>query len=92
MTWNASTIADHALTSRMSISWSIFSACRPPPAAGAAAGLDRHRPRPDAGQNLPRQRIRNHAARGGIQHQRRGIRRRQPVVEPIDRKLAIEGT
>ena len=45
--------------------------------------LDGHRPRADAGENLPRQRIRDHAQRGGVQHQCRGIGRRQTLVEPV---------
>ena len=53
--------------------------------------LDGDRARADAGQDLPRQRIRDHARRGGIQHQRRGIRRRQPVVQPVHPEIGDRG-
>ena len=53
--------------------------------------LDRHRPRADAGQDLPRQRIRHHAGGRGIEHQRRGIGRRQAVVEPVHPEIRDRG-
>ncbi len=45
--------------------------------------LDGDRASTDAGQDLPRQRIRHQAGGRGIQHQRRGIGGRQPVIEPV---------
>ncbi len=49
--------------------------------------LDGDRARADAGQDLPRQRIWNHAQGRRVEHQRRGVRRRQPVVQPIDPEI-----
>ncbi|MDB5574376.1 MAG: hypothetical protein JWR79_1533 [Tardiphaga sp.] len=43
--------------------------------------------RADALENLPRQRFRHHAERGGIQHQSGGIGGREPVVEPVDAEI-----
>ncbi len=51
--------------------------------AALLAGLDGHRPRADAGKNLPRQDVGHHAARSGVQHQRGGTRGCQSVVEPV---------
>ena len=45
--------------------------------------LDRHRARTDAVQDLPRQRIRHHAERRGVQHQGCGVGRREAVVQPV---------
>ena len=55
------------------------------------AHLDGDRARADAVEDLPRQRIRHHARRRGIQHQRRGIRRRQPVVQPVHPEIRDRG-
>jgi hypothetical protein len=79
-----STIADHTVSVRMSMSRSI--------AAGrVGAGeqpallphLDGDRAGADAGQDLPRQRIRHHAERRGIQHQGGSVGRREAVVQPV---------
>jgi hypothetical protein len=40
---------------------------------------------------LPRQRIRNHAQRSGIQHQCGGIGRRQPIVQPVHPEIRDRG-
>ncbi len=53
--------------------------------------LDRDRAGADGGQYLPRQRVRNHAQRRGIQHQRCGVRRRQPVVQPVHPEIGNGG-
>ena len=53
--------------------------------------LDGDRARADAVEDLPRQRIRNHARGRGIEHQRRGIRRRQPVVQPVHPEIGDRG-
>ncbi len=45
--------------------------------------LDGDGARADAVEDLPRQRVRNHAGGCGVQHQGRGVGRRQPVVEPV---------
>ena len=49
--------------------------------------LDRHRAGADALENLPRQRIRDHARRRRVQHQRRGTGRRDAVVEPVHAEI-----
>ena len=53
--------------------------------------LDGDRARADAAEDLPRQRIRDHARGCGIQHQRRGVGRRQPVVQPVDPEIGDRG-
>ena len=53
--------------------------------------LDGDRARADAVQDLPRQRFRNHAGGRGIQHQRGGIGRRQPVVQPVHAEIGDRG-
>ena len=53
--------------------------------------LDGDRARADAAQDLPRQRIRHHAERRGIQHQGGGVGRRQPVVQPVDPEIGDRG-
>jgi hypothetical protein len=53
--------------------------------------LDGHRAGADAGEDLPRQRFRDHAGRGRIQHQGCGIGRRQLVVEPVDPEIGDRG-
>ncbi len=55
------------------------------------AHLDGDRARTDTVEDFPRQRIRNHARGGGIQHQRRGIGRRQPVVQPVHPEIGDRG-
>ena len=55
------------------------------------AHLDGDRARADAVEDLPRQRIRHHAERRGIEHQRGGVGRRQPVVEPVDPEIGDRG-
>ena len=55
------------------------------------AHLDGDRARADAGEDLPRQRIRHHARGRGVEHQRRGIGRRQPVVEPVHPEVGDRG-
>ena len=55
------------------------------------AHLDGDRPRADAGQDLARQRIRHHPERRGIEHQRRGIGRGQPVVQPVGPEIGDRG-
>ena len=47
------------------------------------AHLDGNGMRANAGEDLPRQRIRHHAGGGRIQHQRGGVRGRQPIVQPV---------
>ena len=59
--------------------------------AALLAHLDGDRARADAAEDLPRQRIRHHARGRGIEHQRGGIRRRQPVVEPVDPEIGDRG-
>ena len=79
-------------SSRMSMSWSI--------AAGRSALASSRRcwpilmataRAPMLLEDLPRQRIRDHARGRGIQHQRRGIGRRQPVVEPVHPEIRDRG-
>ena len=53
--------------------------------------LDGDRARADAGQDLPRQRIRHHAERRGIQHQGGGIGRREAVVQPVGPEIRDRG-
>ncbi len=53
--------------------------------------LDSDRPRADAGQDLPRQRIRNHAERRCIEHQGCGIGRGQAVVESVHPEIRDRG-
>ncbi len=53
--------------------------------------LDGNRPRADAGEDLPRQRIRHHARGCGIQHQGSGVGRRQPFVQPVDPEIGDRG-
>jgi hypothetical protein len=48
------------------------------------AGLEGNRVRADALEDLARDRVRDHAARRGLEHQRRGIGGRQPVAQPIE--------
>ena len=42
-------------------------------------------------EDLPRQRIRHHAGGRRIQHQRRGVGRRQPVVQPVHPEIRDRG-
>ncbi|MGY3583835.1 hypothetical protein ACVIF9_002512 [Bradyrhizobium sp. USDA 4350] len=51
--------------------------------AALLAELDGDGAGADAGQDLPRQRIRHQAGRGGIEHQRRGVGGGQAVIEPV---------
>jgi hypothetical protein len=47
------------------------------------AHLDRDRACADTVQYLPRQPVRHHAERCGIEHQRSRVRRRDAIVEPV---------
>ena len=49
--------------------------------------LDGNGTRTDAAEDLTRQRIRHHARRRGIQHERRGIRRRQTIIQPVHSEI-----
>jgi hypothetical protein len=53
--------------------------------------LDGDRAGADALQDLPRQRIRDHAQRRRVQHQRRGTRCRDAVVQAIDPEVRDRG-
>ena len=53
--------------------------------------LDGDGARADAAEDLPGQRLRHHARGRGIQHQGGGIRRRQPVVQPVDPEVGDRG-
>ncbi len=81
---NASTMARHRAPCR---------GCRPPACtslgrfgggeqAALLAHLHRHCPGADAVENLPGETLRHHAARRRVEHQRRGVRGGQAVVEP----------
>ena len=51
------------------------------------AHLHRHRARADAVENLLGQAFRHHAARRRIEHQRRGVRGGQAIVEPVEPEI-----
>ena len=53
--------------------------------------LDRHRSRANAVEDLPRQRIRDHAGGRRIQHQRGRICRGQLAIEPVHPKIRDRG-
>ena len=55
------------------------------------AHLDGDRAGADAGEDLPRQRFRNHAGGRRIQHQRGGVGRGQAVVQPVDAEIGDRG-
>ncbi len=53
--------------------------------------LDGDRTGADALEDLPRQRFRDHARGGGVQHQRRGARRGDAVVQAVDPEIRDRG-
>ena len=55
--------------------------------AALIAHLHRNRARADAVENLFREAFRHHAARRGVEHERRRVRGRKPVVQPIQSKI-----
>ena len=55
--------------------------------AALLSHLDRHRAGADAFENLPRQRIRDHARGRCVQHQSCGTGRRDTVVEPVHAEI-----
>ena len=54
------------------------------------AHLERHRARADAVENLPRHRVRHHAVGRSLENERGGVRRGEPVLSQLRRKLAIK--
>jgi hypothetical protein len=57
-----------------------FRHCEQPP---LPADLHRYRAGPDRIENLPRKIVRHHAAWRGVENERRRVRRREAVVEPV---------
>ena len=55
--------------------------------AALIAHLHRHGARADAFQNLVRQAFRHHAARCGIEHERRCVRGGKPIVQPVQAEI-----
>jgi hypothetical protein len=55
------------------------------------AHFDGDRARADAAEDLARQRLRHHAGRRRIEHQRRRVRRGQPIIETIDPEIRDRG-
>jgi hypothetical protein len=53
--------------------------------------LDRHPAGADAGEDLPRQGFRDHARRGGIEHESGRVRRRQAIVQPVHPEISDRG-
>ena len=47
-----------------------------------------NRARADAVENLFREAFRHHAARRGVKHERRGVRGRKPVAQPVETKIS----
>ena len=87
-----STIADHTVMVRMSTSWSIAGGrsalassrrCCPILMATARAPMLLRICRASESGTMPERR--------GIQHQRRGVRRRQPVVQPVHPEIGDRG-
>ena len=56
------------------------------------ADLHRDRLGADAVEDLARQALRHHAARRGVEHERRRVRGGEAVGSQLRRKLAIDGT
>ena len=84
----ASTMARSHDTLRMSMSWSI--------AVGMSEAASRRRcwpifiataRAPMLLEDLPRQALRHHAARRGVEHQRGGMGGGQPVVQPVEAEI-----
>ena len=81
--WRATTITLRISTSCAIVDGHVGRGQQP----ALVAHFHGHRARADAGENAPRQAFRNHAARGGIEHERGGVGGRQPVVEPVQAKV-----
>ena len=59
--------------------------------AALLAHLHRHRAGADAVQDLTRDRVRDHAVRRGLEHQRRGVSGGEAVVEPVQAEVGDRG-